>query len=375
MSATDSIDNLWQAWQLRYAQGPLSSLLRQARLALLAVLPASWRSLLVGKPRQLWLRLAETQVQLALEGPTGHQALGELPLQDAELLARVRDRAQQAVIPRWLLLDARSVLRRQLSLPAAAEPRLRELLAFEIDRQTPFAADQVAYEARVVSRDAAGAQIGVELLALPKARLEAEIARLGALGVALTGVDVLADDGRPLGINLLPAAQRAAQDSTLARRNAMLAAVCVGLLLGAGLLTLENRTRALQALQGRVNAANDEVRQVRALRNQLQSSVDAANFLARKRAQEPTMLELVADLTRRIPDDTALDKLAVNQGRIVLVGQSRSAPALVGLLQQSPLLASPALAGAVQSDPRGGLDRFTLTASVASQGGGADASR
>jgi general secretion pathway protein L len=48
----------------------------------------------------------------------------------------------------------------------------------------------------------------------------------------------------------------------------------------------------------------------------------------------------------------------------VLIGQSKQAPALVGLLQASPLIVSPALAGAVQTDPRTGLDRFTLTAVV-----------
>ncbi|HBD19377.1 MAG TPA: hypothetical protein DC063_04325 [Arenimonas sp.] len=79
------------------------------------------------------------------------------------------------------------------------------------------------------------------------------------------------------------------------------------------------------------------------------------------------MLELLDDLTRRIPDDTAIDKLTVNDGKLVLVGQSRAAPALVGLLQDSPLLAEPALSGAVQADPRSGRDRFTLAATVRGQ--------
>ena len=47
-----------------------------------------------------------------------------------------------------------------------------------------------------------------------------------------------------------------------------------------------------------------------------------------------------------------------------MIGQSRAAPALVGLLQASPLLVEPALTGAVQADPRTGRDRFTLTANV-----------
>jgi general secretion pathway protein L len=47
-----------------------------------------------------------------------------------------------------------------------------------------------------------------------------------------------------------------------------------------------------------------------------------------------------------------------------MVGQSRAAPALVALLEASPLITEPALSGVVQSDPRTGRDRFTLTARV-----------
>ena len=91
----------------------------------------------------------------------------------------------------------------------------------------------------------------------------------------------------------------------------------------------------------------------------------AANFLARQRAQQPTMLELVDDLTRRIPDTTSIEKLSVNAGAVVLIGQSQQASSLVGLLQGSPLIKKPTLTGSVQTDPRTGKERFTLTAVVA----------
>ena len=55
-----------------------------------------------------------------------------------------------------------------------------------------------------------------------------------------------------------------------------------------------------------------------------------------------------------------------------LSSTGRAAPALVGLLQDSPLLAEPALSGAVQADPRSGRDRFTLAATVRGQAPGDD---
>src|SRR5690606_6907394 len=129
-------------------------------------------------------------------------------------------------------------------------------------------------------------------------------------------------------------------------------------------LTLHNRGERRDELRAQVAAANDQAREARLLRNQLVSSAQAANFLAASRASRPTMLEVMAELTRRIPDDTSLDKLAINGDQLVMVGQSRAAPALVALLQASPLITDPALSGVVQSDPRTGRDRFTLTARV-----------
>ena len=131
------------------------------------------------------------------------------------------------------------------------------------------------------------------------------------------------------------------------------------------LLALDNRSAAFDASTARLEKANADAREVRKLRNALESSVVAANFLARQRAQQPTMLELLTDLTQRIPDTTWMEKIAVNSGNVVLIGQSQQASALVGQLQDSPLINTPTLTGSVQTDPRTGKERFTLTAVVA----------
>jgi len=79
------------------------------------------------------------------------------------------------------------------------------------------------------------------------------------------------------------------------------------------------------------------------------------------------------ELARRLPDGTYLEKLSIEGDRILLIGLSREASALVGQLQGSPLWTSPALAGALQPDPRSRMDRFTLTATVATAPAGAAA--
>ena len=130
-------------------------------------------------------------------------------------------------------------------------------------------------------------------------------------------------------------------------------------------LSLGNRDQALTDYSARVDVAKKQARDVRTLRNALRSSAEAANFLAKRRAQMPTTLEILDDLTRRIPDSTSLEKISINDGNVVLIGQSQQASAMVGLLQGSALVRTPTLTGSVQTDPRTGKERFTLTAVVA----------
>src|SRR5690606_29065584 len=108
----------------------------------------------------------------------------------------------------WLLLPAATSLSRRISLPASASDRLRDVVGFEIDRQTPFTADAVAYDARVLGRRESDGQLDVELVVVPRQVMEDQQAALGPLATGLAGIDVAGAGAAPLGVNLLPPAQR-----------------------------------------------------------------------------------------------------------------------------------------------------------------------
>ena len=365
MPAADRLSTLLDPLSLRLARTSIPAHARDALAALLSLLPSRLRGLVQGDDQRLFLMRQGVDVTLVAAARQGDLTLGSLPLDDAHLLADARQRLDDSGVPRWLLLPEAQVLRRRLALPVAAEPRLREVLGFELDRQTPFSADQVSYHGRVLSRDAAAQQLDVELLVLPRTRLDAEMLALGALGADPAGVDVVDTDGRRLGVNLLPESRRDTRQDPSRRLALALGAVAAVALLATLLLTLANRREVRDDFRAQVERATIEARQARLLRNQLMVSAQAANFLAATRASRPTMLEVLDDLTRRIPDDTTLDKLVINDDNLVMVGHSAAAPALVALLQESPLLVEPALSGSVQADTRTGRDRFTLAARIA----------
>lgn len=336
--------------------------------ALAAWLPGRVRDLLGWTPQRLLLRHAGGEVRLSLLRGDVERASAALPLSDvqapmADPLAGLL--AQRVVdVPRWLVLPSATALRRPLTLPLAAADRLRDVLAFEIDRQTPFAAADVHHDARVLTRRGDG-QVDVELVVVPKAVLETESAALGPLASTLAGVDVADAAGGTLGVNLLAPARRARRDDPWRRWNLVFAAVAV-VALAAGLWQmLANRRAAADLFAQQVDQEVQRARGAAAEERRLLDLVEGTRFLQDTRAGRPTTVEIVDELSRRIPDSTYLEKLSIEGDRILLIGFSSEASALVQQLEGSELWRNAALAGALQPDPRTRKDRFTLTADVA----------
>lgn len=150
-----------------------------------------------------------------------------------------------------LCLPAAQVLRRPLLLPAAARDTLRQVGAFEMDRQTPFRPEQVRYDIRETGAPAPAGRIAAELVAVPRTTLDPLLGRLGQLGIAVDAVDLGVGAGRS-GVNLLPPEQAPRRARPRQRLNLALAAaivVLLGLVLGEW---LHNRREALDQMQAQV---------------------------------------------------------------------------------------------------------------------------
>lgn len=267
-------------------------------------------------------------------------------------------------LPRWLLLPAGNCLVRRMALPGAAADRLRDVVRFEIDRQTPFAAEAVMFDARLLGRRPGDGQLDVELVAAPRERVEATLAALGPLAVRLAGIDVAGPDGLPRGVNLLDPTARRRQRDPWHLWNRVLAVVAL-LAVAATLWTvLQNRRAAAEALEQQVRERAPRARAAAVQRQALVDLIEGQTFLDRLRRERPAAVEVMDELSRRLPDGTYLEKVAIEQDKLTLMGLSNRASALITQLQGSRLWHSPALAGAVQPDPGTGRDRFTLVADV-----------
>lgn len=353
----------------RFERSPVHRLWRWWRGELAAMLPASWRALFAQAHARVLYVTDGDELQLRIEQGGRDVLLSRLPLQADRALDLRVDAAlgpRRVNRPRWLLLSGAPLLRRRITLPAAALERLREVVAHELDRQTPFRADQVVFDSRVLGVHEASQMAQVELVVLPKEKFDAALAPLGALADELSGVDVCetGTDGAPLHCNLLPPERRQPPDRSAMWVHLGLVAIAVLALVFALQRTLDNRAAALVRLQAQVDAQHDKAREVGALARQLQDAADGANFLSRARAATPPMLAVLADLSARIPDNTYIERFSEQDNQIYLTGLSADAPGLVAQLQSSKLLHAVALSGTVQPDAATHRDRFTLVAEL-----------
>ncbi|WP_404614964.1 PilN domain-containing protein [Rhodanobacter hydrolyticus] len=334
---------------------------------LVPLLPARWRDALAGGTGWHLLQQADGDWRLRRAG-------------HAEPLARWSDAldatAQQAALAdAWrgtdpedrrlaLLLPADAVLRRVLQLPLAARGKLHQVAGYEMDRQTPFHAAQVYYAVRELAQPAAAGRCAVELLVIRRDTLDPLLARLKTLGIAVDAVDLPQGAGR-LGINLLPPEHASHRTRPRLRLNIALAAAAVVLLLLAMGSWLHNREDALAQMQAQVDTLRGGAQQVAALRKQLQDDAGAAGFLARRKAQRPTVLGVLLDLTNRLPSTAWMERFSLDDsGQMGFQGQSPQAAKLLDALKGSTLLDNANFQGSIQSDPATGKERFYMVAQL-----------
>ncbi len=256
----------------------------------------------------------------------------------------------------------RQLLSRRVTLPLAAEENLDQVLGFELDRQTPFKAEQVWLDHHTIKRDSAAKQLLIEVLMAPKAICEQMIAPFAAADLQFAAADGMRADSSRLGFNLLPPDRRARRSRTEQWINALLAAVCLVMLWAVMQASLSNRQAALDDLQAKVDAVRLEAQATDKLRDELEDAVDGANFLDTRKRAMPITVDILRDVTIRLPDDTSLSRFQVTRGEVQLQGQSDNAAGLVPVLQKSSLIEAPAIQGAITPGSQNKKEMFLIQA-------------
>jgi len=254
-------------------------------------------------------------------------------------------------------------LRRGLKLPAATEENLDQVLAFEMDRLTPFKADRVYFSARVEGRLTATRQIAVDLALTPREKLDAMLEELGQGGWRPDTVD-LAGDLPPAGHNLLPEKYRPTRSRWPQILNWTLAGMATLFLVLLLALPVIVQQGLVDQLEHEVKKASKVAAEVETLRQEADKLMHETHFLGEKKRTEPILLDSLDELTRVIPDKTWLNGLQYKDRRVVMQGQSPSASSLIELIEASDYFKNTSFVSPVTKDTASGLERFQIASDV-----------
>jgi len=347
----------------RFTAGPL---LRQ-RLAAAAgwwlgelgqLVPQRLRGYILERRRKIYLMPSGNQVTV-LEGTPGQLTnRGTKPLDTSgDLLLMIGDGDQDVV----LLLPPELLLRRSITLPSGVGEDLASVLALEMDRQTPFTADQVYFDFVVRERSSVTKTICVDLLLTPKARLDPLLSQLASAAVLPVAVSGLDSSGELLQGNVLPRERRPQRRRVFGPLNTVLSIAALLLLVAAGAIPILKKQSAIEALEPQVAAAMDAAREGSAIRQNIELLTTGTTALIDRKRAEPTAIRLLDEVTRAIPDHTWIEQVEIHGPEVQLRGQSPSAAAMIALFESSALFDDPQFRSPVTQVSNSSQERFHIS--------------
>jgi len=348
---------------LGLARGGVTALWNWWLAELAGMLPRKLKQLGRRDKHQLVLLLsADEIVVLERSGNRAHvigSAANGADDRDAQLrtlLQRAKGRRQ----PVALSLSGAFGLRKVVNLPLAARDDLNQLLRLEMDRLTPFTAEQVYFAQRIIETDPQNRRIVVELAVAPRNVVDQALQTAQALGVVPARLELGTShvDGRePL--NLLP--QQSTDGGGERRLVRGLIVLALALAVVAVAIPLQRQRSKLDALTEQIALTKEAAEQSYALREQLDQLTQTGYFLLAEKNRRSMATEVIAELTRLVPDQAYLEQLLLQDGDVQLYGSAATASDLIGLLDQSPLFRAPQFRSPVTQDGRDGTERFHVS--------------
>ena len=253
-----------------------------------------------------------------------------------------------------LRLPPGAVLRREVVLPLATGRDLTAVLGFEMDRLTPFAADEVYWSVSRLSHDRARAKLKLTLSIALRAQVDSLRTALGRINVTPSFIET--ETGR------LPHGTPGRQPGW--RLQQALFALCGVLALACLATPFLHQQMALDAAAQEVANVTPAANRAQVLRRQLTAAAQGRAAIAAAR-HAGDALQVLSLLTAALPDDTWLSDLTLKAGDLTFDGQSANAAQLIGLLSAVPGLRNPSFTAPVTRTSDSKADLFSLHVTVA----------
>jgi general secretion pathway protein L len=271
-------------------------------------------------------------------------------------------------LPLVLRLDIGQALYQLISLPIAAESNLHQVIGFEMERLTPFKTEEVYYDARTVEKKSGLNQFKVGLVLTPRETLDSMLERLAAVGIHPGRVDVIESGSQEkslLQYNLLPEDKNNKVGNRGRKTHGVLIILLISLIIAACAVPVYMKGDYIGELESNVSKEKRVATKILTLKKEAEAILRQTDALLTKKTNQPDLVEILSELTERVPNDTWLTRFNYSKGKLQIHGQSPQATTMIGNLEASPMFMQTSFTSPVSQDNNSGMERFQIATQVA----------
>lgn len=316
--------------------------------------PESWRNGLSQHHASLYVYMDDSAHRLVLQGDAG-----DTEIDNEQQLAEL-DRAATPVV---VNIERTMLLVKTFQMPAATEENLQQVLEFEMDRQTPFTADQV-YFAYQSARKNSTSQLDITLYLIPKSRVQQALPLVDTWGLQAMTTRVV-DETHPLQIKMLPASYNHASIQRAKWLPVTISAMLLILLFVVPIFYLQHQLDGLQQQLHSIQTTSSDAQKIQ---QDLDNHLNRLDFLRKKYQASPRVLVLLNEISQLVPDSSWITRLEVRRDTIYLQGTSAKAAGLIEVLENSPYFSNARFESPVTNDRSGQFETFKLALDIVPQG-------
>lgn len=264
-----------------------------------------------------------------------------------------------------LMLRPERFIFKTMELPSRATEFLSGVVRSQIDRLTPWSADQAAFGVSAPSDIGAG-RIAVTVAATAKQMLDPYVQTLTRLGASAIKISTHPAEAVPdaPAIAVVEENVGGILDVRLARRVALAALLSLLLIAAAANIASIFMVHALQAHQ------DDLARQIAQIRAAALASrnaprdpkIVAEQALVRRKNETASAVIALEILSRILPDNTYLTELRIDSDKVRLTGVTRDAPDLIRLIEETHHFSRATFFAPITHSPSELGDRFSIEA-------------
>ncbi|MFI3217700.1 MAG: pilus assembly protein PilM [Methylococcales bacterium] len=265
-----------------------------------------------------------------------------------------------------LRLTGQDAIKKELGLPAAAKENLQQVIAYELDRYTPFKANQVYFAVKRLPKQLNNAeQIKVLLVLTSRETLDELYANVKAMGIVPMFADYegVANDFEHgddiynlLPDELIPKVAKIPQiiHSTLISLVFLLLAAVI-------VMPVWFEYQAVDELTKKIHKVEKEASKIKTMQLETSALIDETQQLLNEKNTTPSVLTMLNTLSSLMKDDTWLAYLQYADDHLQIQGESPAASTLIAVLEDSPVFNKAVFVSPVTQDSVSKQEHFQIT--------------